>query len=147
MQYYFLIQFLLLLQVSLSLTIQNKHQNKILTQLKAGGGFDSRSIPKPKVIVPSSGTKQNPNLEKFLMMYTCKICNGRNANMVSKVAYQNGIVIAKCKTCASKHLIADNQKKLDFPTHFGAKIEEYLISKGERVQKLSLTAQELEDNT
>jgi hypothetical protein len=44
-------------------------------------GFGGGEIPKPKVIVPSRG-KQNTNLEKFLMMYTCKICNGRNAQMV-----------------------------------------------------------------
>ena len=35
-----------------------------------GKGF-GRSIPKPKVITPSQG-KVNPELEKFLMMYTCE---------------------------------------------------------------------------
>lgn len=34
------------------------------------------------VIVPSLGTKSNTVIEKFLMMYTCKICSGRNAQMV-----------------------------------------------------------------
>ena len=39
----------------------------------AGKGF-GRSIPRPKVITPSQG-KVNPELEKFLMMYTCAIFN------------------------------------------------------------------------
>lgn len=49
--------------------------------LKMTGGFGGSEIPKPKIIVPSKG-KQNSHLEKFLMMYTCKICDGRNAQMV-----------------------------------------------------------------
>jgi len=45
-------------------------------------------------IVPSKGTLNN---EKFLMMYTCKVCNGRNAHMVSKVAYEEGMVVTTCR--------------------------------------------------
>lgn len=40
------------------------------SQGPSGKGF-GRSIPRPKVISPSQG-KVNPELEKFLMMYTCK---------------------------------------------------------------------------
>jgi hypothetical protein len=50
-------------------------------RLKMAEGFDRTEIPKPKIITPSRG-KKNSNLEKFLMMYTCKICDGRNAQMV-----------------------------------------------------------------
>jgi hypothetical protein len=35
-----------------------------------------------KVIHPKMGVKGIGLLEKFLMMYTCKICNGRNSQMV-----------------------------------------------------------------
>ena len=117
-----------------------------------GKGFGSgdnniskQSIPKPNVIVPSKGS-QNPNLDKFLMMYTCKICSGRNAHMVSKIAYSHGMVVATCRHCKTKHLIADNERKLDFPKEYGRKIEEYLESKGERVQRLSVSEKDLEDN-
>ena len=48
-------------------------------QETAKKGFGS-AIPKPKVVTPASGSKHN--LEKFLMMYTCKLCTGRNAQMV-----------------------------------------------------------------
>ena len=53
-------------------------------RLQMTGGFGSSEIPKPKIITPSRG-KKNSNLEKFLMMYTCKICDGRNAQMVLKI--------------------------------------------------------------
>ena len=29
-------------------------------------------------------------LEKFMMIYTCKKCNGRNVQMVAKIAYTQG---------------------------------------------------------
>lgn len=35
-----------------------------------------------KVVRPSLGVKGKSCVEKFLMMYTCKICNGRNSQMV-----------------------------------------------------------------
>ena len=38
--------------------------------------------PPNKVLKPSLGTKSSSVIEKFLMMYTCKICSGRNAQMV-----------------------------------------------------------------
>lgn len=49
--------------------------------LGAGKGFgmSSHVDSQAKVIKPTPGTAKN---EKFLMMYTCKICNGRNAQMV-----------------------------------------------------------------
>lgn len=111
-----------------------------------GGGFGSGSnLPRPKIITPSVGS-MHPQLEKFLMMYTCKICTGRNAQMVSKVAYSNGMVVSTCRHCKSKHLIADNEGKLDMG-EYGKKIEEYLVEKkGEKVQRVTITAQDLENN-
>ena len=84
--------------------------------------------PRPRIISPNRGT--HPELEKFMMMYTCKICKHRNAQMISKVAYDKGMVVSTCKQCRNKHLIADNQGKLDFPS-FGKKIEDFLAVKGE----------------
>jgi len=40
------------------------------------------AVPKPNIITPSYGP-QKDTIEKFLMMYTCKICSGRNAQMVN----------------------------------------------------------------
>ena len=45
------------------------------------------------------------------------------------------------------HLIADNEKKLDMgDTDYGTKIEDHLTEKGEIVQKMSITASDLESN-
>lgn len=67
---------------------------------------------------------------------------------VSKVAYTDGMVVSTCRHCQQKHLIADNQRKLDMPElhDYGQKIEDYLTAKGEKVQKLSLSSQDLDDN-
>eukprot|EP00980_Cylindrotheca_fusiformis_P006562 scaffold1384_cov116-Cylindrotheca_fusiformis.AAC.40 len=45
---------------------------------------------------------------KFELQYTCKVCNTRNCNLVSRIAYREGVVIAVCKGCNAKHMIADN---------------------------------------
>ncbi|KAL7462253.1 hypothetical protein ACHAXS_002641 [Conticribra weissflogii] len=45
---------------------------------------------------------------KFQLQYTCKVCSTRNTHSVSRKAYRQGVVIAICKGCESKHLIADN---------------------------------------
>lgn len=44
---------------------------------------ENEKPPQPRVIKPSKGTsKSSHSIEKFLMMYTCKLCSGRNAQMV-----------------------------------------------------------------
>jgi len=105
-------------------------------------------IPKPNIITPAMGRPKNPNVERFLMMYTCKLCEGRNAQMVSKIAYYKGMVVSTCKQCKNLHLIADNEKQLDYPEfhQFGQKVEDLLKAKGETVQRLSVSLDELEDN-
>jgi len=45
---------------------------------------------------------------KFELQYTCKVCETRNSNRVSRIAYRSGVVIVVCKGCQTKHLIADN---------------------------------------
>mmetsp|Transcript_20684 Transcript_20684/g.43523 ORF Transcript_20684/g.43523 Transcript_20684/m.43523 type:complete len:266 (-) Transcript_20684:275-1072(-) len=53
---------------------------------------------------------QHTNLvsPKFQLQYTCKVCSTRNTHSVTRMAYRKGVVIAMCKGCGSKHLIADN---------------------------------------
>jgi len=65
--------------------------------------------------------------------------------MISKVAYANGMVVSTCKHCRNLHLIADNEGKMDMK-QYGKKIEDYLREKGENIQKLSITPQDLENN-
>lgn len=46
--------------------------------------------------------------DRFELQYTCNKCDTRNSHQVSRLAYQKGVVIAVCKGCMAKHLIADN---------------------------------------
>ena len=45
---------------------------------------------------------------KFHLSYTCKLCNTRNSHSITRLGYNHGVVIAVCKCCDTKHLIADN---------------------------------------
>ncbi|KAL7430264.1 hypothetical protein ACHAXH_004270 [Discostella pseudostelligera] len=45
---------------------------------------------------------------KFQIQYTCKVCSTRNSHSVSRLAYRKGVVIAMCKGCLCRHLLADN---------------------------------------
>ena len=58
-----------------------------LSPLNSGGGFSEKKMPKPNIIKPSEGPKGKMSIEKFLMMYTCKICSNRNAQMVRFMLY------------------------------------------------------------
>lgn len=55
------------------------------------------------------------------------------------------MVVSTCKHCKKLHLIADNEGKMDM-AQYGKKIEDYLREKGENIQKLTITAKDLEDN-
>lgn len=105
---------------------------------------NKKVMPKPTIITPSDSARTT-SIEKFLMMYTCKKCNYRNAQMVAKVAYNYGMVISTCKQCKIKHLIADNKGKLDM-AEYGKKIEDYLVAQGEVVKKLTLKPSDIENN-
>ena len=67
------------------------------------------------------------------------------STQISKIAYAQGMVISMCQHCKNKHLIADNEKKMDFPDDYGLKVEEYLSKRGERVQKLTISQKNLEN--
>eukprot|EP01038_Epipyxis_sp_PR26KG_P013349 gene13349-17905_t len=108
-----------------------------------GGGISPGSIPKPTITSP--GNAANNGIEKFLMMYKCKICDYRNTQMISKVAYYNGMVVSTCKGCKNYHLIADNEGKMDMP-QYGKRIEDYLSKQGETVQRVTLSTTDLENN-
>jgi DNL zinc finger len=55
---------------------------------------------------------------KFQIQYTCNICETRNTNTISRLAYRQGVVIARCKGCQNQHLIADHLGWTDYEGGF-----------------------------
>lgn len=54
------------------------------------------------------GEHTNLVSSKFQIQYTCKVCSTRNSHSVTRLAYRKGVVIAMCKGCLCRHLLADN---------------------------------------
>lgn len=82
---------------------------------------------------------------KMYLQFTCKVCQERNSYIISKLAYQKGVVIVECQKCKNNHLIADNLKWFrDQSTN----IEDLLKEKGEQLRNKSNTIEFLpeEDN-
>jgi hypothetical protein len=71
--------------------------------------------------------------EKYVIMYTCKLCNVRSAKKISKISYHNGIVIVRCPGCQKMHLIADHLGVFEDP---GWDIESYMKKHGESFKKV-----------
>lgn len=72
---------------------------------------------------------------KIKLMFTCKKCNTRISKLISKLAYDKGVVIVRCDGCKNNHLIADN---LGWFSEINKKIniEKIMELKGETVRKI-----------
>jgi len=85
----------------------------------------SKNRKKNKVL----GTRES---SAFLMAYTCKICDTRQARKISKQAYEKGVVIVQCQHCKNRHLISD---QLNWFGDSPQTIEDILANKGEEIVK------------
>ncbi|XP_014205537.1 uncharacterized protein LOC106637317 [Copidosoma floridanum] len=73
---------------------------------------------------------------KLMLGFTCKRCNTRNENkIITKLAYNKGVVIVRCDGCKNNHLIADNLGWFG-PGHKTRNIETILRQKGESVCRI-----------
>ena len=75
---------------------------------------------------------------KLALGFTCKVCNTRNTKLISKQAYEKGVVLVKCEGCSNHHLIADN---LGWWEEYGGQgihnIEAILSAKGESIRRIA----------
>ncbi|CAK9807904.1 DNL-type zinc finger protein [Anthophora quadrimaculata] len=72
---------------------------------------------------------------KMKVMFTCKKCNYRNGKIISKIAYEKGLVIIRCDGCKNNHLIADNLGWFEDLKNKN-NIEKLLAARGETVRKV-----------
>ncbi|CAK9824583.1 DNL-type zinc finger protein [Anthophora retusa] len=72
---------------------------------------------------------------KMKVIFTCKKCNYRNGKIISKIAYEKGLVIIRCGGCKNNHLIADNLGWFEELRNTN-NIEKLLAAKGETVRKV-----------
>ena len=72
----------------------------------------------------------------FAQVYTCTRCDTRNAISVSRLAWNEGVVIGKCMGCPARHMLADNTGLCDETnsTQFSNAIQDAL-SRGEDVAR------------
>lgn len=68
-------------------------------------------------------------------MFTCKKCSTRTSKLISKLAYEKGVVIVRCDGCKNNHLIADNLGWFSEITT-RTNIEKIMMLKGETVRKI-----------
>jgi hypothetical protein len=76
-----------------------------------GKGVDSTASSSGAYTVPDDGLGDVPGVktsgDKFILVYTCKVCETRSAKKISKHGYEKGVVVVSCPGCEAKHLIAD----------------------------------------
>jgi protein import protein ZIM17 len=93
-----------------------------------------KDVHNPKSEDSELQPKQLVAAGRFQLIYTCKKCNTRNVAQISKLSYQQGVVIVCCQGCRVKHLIADNLKWF---SDTRKNIEDILAEKGESVTKIT----------
>lgn len=55
----------------------------------------------------STGKQNIPGGGTYMISFQCNVCKNRTTKLMSKMAYEKGLVIIVCDSCKSKHLIAD----------------------------------------
>ncbi len=66
----------------------------------------SLSIVSVKVDSEIKGSKYGS--EFYVIMFTCGVCDTKITRKFTKKSYHEGVVIIRCESCDSNHLISDN---------------------------------------
>ncbi|KAJ3216853.1 hypothetical protein HDU67_008855 [Dinochytrium kinnereticum] len=116
------------------------------------GRHHSTTKPDSAVAAPSSVDKAGDSasgkdevvsaklVPRMLIGFTCKVCNHRNNKLMTKKAYETGVVIIICDGCNNKHLIADHLGWFDTTQGPLGTIEDIMSRKGEQVVRLRYEA-------
>lgn len=82
---------------------------------------------------------QLPLNDRFGLAYTCGKCDVRNVVSINRIAWTEGVVIATCRGCGVRHLLADEGGLLDLDNDTGFKnVVQFIEAKGDRVTKLDM---------
>lgn len=92
----------------------NGRTSDVIPQLPPIGSSESSTNPTGLI----NDDKPFVANHKFQIQYTCNICETRNTNTISRIAYRQGVVIARCKGCQNQHLIADHLGWTDYEGGF-----------------------------
>lgn len=89
--------------------------------------------------------------EKYVIMFTCNICETRAARKISKKAYNSGVVICRCEKCKNLHLIADRMgvfedDSWDIQKHMTKLLEQENINIEQIDDILEVTENDEDDN-
>lgn len=89
--------------------------------------------------------------EKYVIMFTCNVCETRAARKISKKAYNTGVVICRCENCKNLHLIADRMgvfedESWDIQKHMTKLLEQENINIEQIGDLLEVTENDEDDN-
>lgn len=74
----------------------------------------------------------NKGQRRFLLAFTCRVCDQRVEKTISRQAYCHGVVLVECDGCRNRHLIAD---RLGWFSDQSVDVESLLAARGEHVQR------------
>ena len=85
--------------------------------------------------------------EKYLIMFTCNVCETRSARKISKRGYHHGVVICRCEKCRNLHLIADRMgvfedESWDIQQHMTKILDKQNVSVSHEADVLEVTFDE-----
>lgn len=112
------------------------------------GSSTSKQAPGDEAVLADGASAEgaaNPNVARLQLpmsqylglAYTCGPCGARNAISVNRIAWNDGVVVATCRGCKARHLLADNGGLLDLDNDTGfTNVIQFIESKGDKVLRM-----------